>query len=128
MTTIEILTGIRDWILAKLTPRDTVLSEFLASLRQDVDNIKDGLGNVYDLRARKAMLDNVPDVASAPMKTIGTGAPSASIIPENWDSDRYGIWTGVPRFIGQEYYDITNKKRYDAFSVTNSVGDWVLMN
>ena len=30
--------------------------------------------------------------------------------------------------IGQEYLDVTNKKCYKAFSITNSVSDWVLLN
>lgn len=35
--------------------------------------------------------------------------------------------TEVPEFVGQEYYDTTNKKKYEAFGVS-AVTDWILMN
>lgn len=33
----------------------------------------------------------------------------------------------IPEFIGQEYYDLTNNKKYEAFGVT-SADNWIVMN
>lgn len=107
---------------------ESVVSETLAQMHQEIENIKDGLGEEEYIRARGIMLDRVPDVASGAMKLIASGAPNADVEPDNWDMEKYGVWRGVPRFIGQEYYDVVNKKKYEAFSLTNSVNDWVLMN
>jgi hypothetical protein len=51
------------------------------------------------------------------------GAPSSSVAPAEWDAERYGAWTGVPLFIGQTYFDTTNKVFYDATGVS-AVTDW----
>ena len=51
------------------------------------------------------------------------GAPSSSVAPAEWDAERYGVWTGVPLFIGQTYFDTTNKVFYDATGVS-AVTDW----
>lgn len=56
------------------------------------------------------------------------GAPAAARVPDNWDLDTMGVWSGVPRFIGQEYVDKASKKVYKAVTLTNSVNDWVILN
>lgn len=41
-----------------------------------------------------------------------SGVPNTSNIPLNWNSDIMGEWTGVPRFIGQMYIDISSSKLF----------------
>ncbi len=56
------------------------------------------------------------------------GAPAAARVPKNWDEATMGLWTGVPRFIGQKYVDRSGKKAYVAWTVNNSTNDWVILN
>ena len=71
------------------------------------------------------------------MLTLGTptiltskveGAPSAEVVPDNWDEDKMTVWTGAPRFIGQLYVEQATKKVYFAAVVTGSTNDWVVLN
>lgn len=85
----------------------------LAILAGRIDGIENalskGLSNlvVEKLTVRRS-LNGTP--TSGNMKLRGTGSP-----------------TEVPEFVGQEYYDTENKKKYEAFGVS-AVSDWELMN
>lgn len=53
----------------------------------------------------------------------GAGAPSASVVPVDWNEEKYGEWTGIPLYEGQIYIDTTNKIAYMAVGVS-AVTDW----
>lgn len=57
-----------------------------------------------------------------------SGAPSATIIPENWNAETMGVWGGFPQFIGQRYIDVYAKKVYEAVALTGSTSNWVALN
>lgn len=83
---------------------------WLAARCQSIESNADNLGNA---KAVSIDCEEMPKVCGMPLVVEGAGAPMA---PQ------------VPAFIGQRYHDTTNKKVYEAFSVTNSVSDWVLLN
>ncbi len=94
-------------------PGQAVIAQAFAQLLGEIEGLKAQLDNLGDVRAICVNSEDVPKVQNYPMIVYGAGAPSAP---------------NVPAFIGQKYLDTTNKKEYTAFSVTNSVSDWVLMN
>lgn len=94
-------------------PGQAVLAQAFAQLLGEIEGLKAQLKNLGETRAVCINSEDVPKVQNYPMIVYGAGAPSAP---------------NVPAFIGQKYLDTTNKKEYTAFSVTNSVSDWVLMN
>ena len=94
-------------------PGQAVIAQAFAQLLGEIEGLKAQLDNLGETRAVCINSEDVPKVQNYPMIVYGAGAPSAP---------------NVPAFIGQKYLDTTNKKEYTAFSVTNSVSDWVLMN
>ena len=94
-------------------PGQAVIAQAFAQLVGEIAGLKAQLDNLGETRAVCINSEDVPKVQNYPMIVYGAGAPSAP---------------NVPAFIGQKYLDTTNKKEYTAFSVTNSVSDWVLMN
>ena len=94
-------------------PGQAVIAQAFAQLLGEIEGLKAQLDNLGETRAICINSEDVPKVQNYPMIVYGAGAPSAP---------------NVPAFIGQKYLDTTNKKEYTAFSVTNSVSDWVLMN
>lgn len=94
-------------------PGQAVLAQAFAQVFGEIDGLKAQLNNLGDVRAICVNSEDMPKVQNYPMIVYGAGAPSAP---------------NVPAFIGQKYLDVTNKKEYTAFSVTNSVSDWVLIN
>ena len=94
-------------------PGQAVIAQAFAQLMGEIDGLKAQLDNLGETRAVCINSEDVPKVQNYPMIVYGAGAPSAP---------------NVPAFIGQKYLDTTNKKEYTAFSVTDSVSDWVLMN
>lgn len=94
-------------------PGQAVIAQAFAQLLGEIEGLKAQLKNLGDVRAICVNSEDVPKVQNYPMIVYGDGAPSAP---------------NVPAFIGQKYLDTANKKEYTAFSVTNSVSDWVLMN
>ena len=94
-------------------PGQAVLAQAFAQMLGEIDGLKAQLDNLGDVRAICVNSEDVPKVQNYPMIVYGAGAPSAP---------------NVPAFIGQKYLDVTNKNEYTAFSVTNSVSDWVLIN
>ena len=94
-------------------PGQAVIAQAFAQLLGEIEGLKAQLKNLGETRAVCINSEDVPKVQNYPMIVYGAGAPSAP---------------NVPAFIGQKYLDTTNKKEYTAFSVTNSVSDWVLVN
>ena len=94
-------------------PGQAVIAQAFAQLLGEIDGLKAQLDNLGDVRAICVNSEDMPKVQNYPMIIYGAGAPSAP---------------NVPAFIGQKYLDVTNKKEYTAFSVTNAISDWVLIN
>lgn len=94
-------------------PGQAVIAQAFAQLLGEINGLKAQLDNLGETRAVCINSENVPKVQNYPMIIYGAGAPSAP---------------NVPAFIGQKYLDTTNNKEYTAFSVTNSISDWVLLN
>ena len=94
-------------------PGQSVLAQAFAVLFAAIDGLKAQLDNLGETKAVSIDFENSPKLCGQDMFLTGDGAPAAP---------------NVPTMVGQEYLDITNKKCYKAFSVTNSISDWVLMN
>lgn len=94
-------------------PGQSVLAQAFAVLFAAIDGLKAQLDNLGETKAVSIDFENSPKLCGQDMFLTGDGAPAAP---------------NVPTMIGQEYLDITNKKCYKAFSVTNSISDWVLLN
>ena len=94
-------------------PGQSVLAQAFAVLFSAIDGLMAQLENLGETKAVSIDFENSPKLCGQPWFITGDGAPAAP---------------NVPTMIGQEYLDVTNKKCYKAFSVTNSVSDWVLLN
>lgn len=94
-------------------PGQAVIAQAFAQMQAEIDGLKAQLNNLGETRAICINSEEVPQVQNVPMIVYGLGAPATP---------------NVPSFIGQKYLDVTNKKEYTAFSVTNSISDWVLIN
>lgn len=94
-------------------PGQAVIAQAFAQLLAYAEGLRAQLDNLGETRAICINSEEVPRVQNYPMIISGSGAPTAP---------------NVPAFIGQKYLDTTNKKEYTAFSVTNSISDWVLIN
>ena len=94
-------------------PGQAVIAQAFAQLFGIIDGLKAQLDNLGETRAICINSEDVPKVQNVPMIVTGSGAPTAP---------------NVPAFVGQKYLDLTNKKEYTAFSVTNAISDWVLIN
>lgn len=94
-------------------PGQSVLAQAFAVLFAAIDGLKAQLENLGETKAVSIDFENAPKLCGQDMFLTGDGAPVAP---------------NVPTMVGHEYLDVTNKKCYKAFSVTNSVSDWVLLN
>lgn len=92
-------------------PGQSVLAQAFAVLFAAIDGLKAQLDNLGETKAVCIDSENLPKVCGEPLVIEGAGAPAV-----------------VPMFAGQRYHDTTGKKCYEAFAVTNSVNDWVLLN
>lgn len=94
-------------------PGQSVLAQAFAVLIAAFDGLKAQLENLGETKAVSIDFEEQPKLCGQDMHIVGSGAPASPV---------------VPTMIGQEYLDVTNKKCYKAFSITNSVSDWVLLN
>lgn len=94
-------------------PGQSVLAQAFAVLIAAFDGLKAQLDNLGETKAVSIDFEEQPKLCGQDMHIVGSGAPASPV---------------VPTMIGQEYLDVTNKKCYKAFSITNSVSDWVLLN
>ncbi|MBR2016485.1 MAG: hypothetical protein IKA00_04180 [Prevotella sp.] len=94
-------------------PGQSVLAQAFAVIIAAIDGLKAQLDNLGETKAVSIDFEEQPKLCGQDMHIVGSGAPAAPV---------------VPTMIGQEYLDVTNKKCYKAFSITNSVSDWVLLN
>ena len=94
-------------------PGQSVLAQAFAVLFAAIDGLKAQLDNLGETKAVSIDFEEQPKLCGQPLVIEGDGAPVAPV---------------VPTMVGQRYHDTTNKKVYEAFSVTNSVSDWVLIN
>lgn len=106
--------------------KQRVIAEAFADLYAQVEGINEKLTNGLDNLAVNHLhigreLSGLNVAGTFCLQ--GAGVPSASVIPDNWDFGRYGDWKGIPQFIGQEYFDTTDKVFYKAHGVT-AVSDW----
>lgn len=118
----------------KLDSSMRVIAEALAELNTAVKNVKallsgEDVAVLPSVKVQKVEADEYRTLG-CPRVLIATtaGAPSASVIPDNWDEDLAGVWYGAPRFIGQQYIDKASKKAYMAVALTDSTADWVALN
>ena len=106
--------------------KQRVIAEAIADLFAQVEGINEKLTNGLDSLSVKHLhidreLSGLNIAGTFCLQ--GAGVPSASVVPVNWDFGRYGDWKGIPQFIGQEYFDTTDKVFYKAHGVT-AVSDW----
>lgn len=85
--------------------------------------------NRIDIYAKKVYAEDI-FVFNTPMilESLEAGAPAAARVPKNWNQDTMGVWSGVPKKVGQVYIDRSSKKVYVATNLSNSTNDWSLMN
>jgi hypothetical protein len=94
-------------------PGQSVLAQAFAVLFAAIDGLKVQLDNLGETKAVSIDFEEQPKLCGQPLVIEGYGAPAAPV---------------VPTMVGQRYHDTTNRKVYEAFAVTNSVSDWVLLN
>lgn len=81
------------------------------------------------VKAQEVVCEQVTKFGSPDLLiSLVEGAPSAAVVPDNWDEDTMDVWNGCPRFIGQKYIDQVAKKVYLAVTLTASTNDWVALN
>ena len=92
-------------------PGQSVIAQAFAQLLGDIQGITENLKHMGSFKATDIDCENMPKVCGYPLVVEGAGAPNI-----------------VPRFVGQRYHDTNNNKCYEAFAVTNSTANWVLLN
>ena len=92
-------------------PGQAVIAQAFAQAIGNMQGIIENLKHMGSFKATDIDCENMPKVCGYPLVVEGAGAPSI-----------------VPRFVGQRYHDTTNNKCYEAFAVTNSTDNWVLLN
>lgn len=92
-------------------PGQNVVAQAIAVLTAAIAGHTEQLQNLGECKAKCIDSEYMPKVCGYPLVVEGAGAPSI-----------------VPRFVGQRYHDTTNSKVYEAFAVTNSTSNWVLLN
>ena len=109
-----------------------IICEAFAYLKSEIDGLK---ASLYD--ATNLLKLSVGTLETGELRRYGVpavlycdtaGAPAAARIPTNWDEKTMGIWTGVPRFIGQVYMDRVSKKVYMNPILNYNTNDWVVLN
>ena len=106
--------------------KQRVIAEAIAVLFSAVSGLEDKLENgLGSLKVNELTIGRKLSglIAEGNHYLVSGGAPSASIVPDDWDYDTYGEWTGIPQYRGQELYDRVNKIWYKA-NDTTAVSDW----
>ena len=124
--------NVRALVSGVLDGKLEVIAQALAELYARYAALKAKLterGSDFDLKARTVdtedeLVCGVPRVLYSSI----AGAPSAAVMPDNWDEDKYGAWTGVPRDRRQEYVDGAGKWYKPTYRLTNSTEDWIAIN
>lgn len=80
-----------------------------------------------DIKAQSADFASIPKICGIPDVLYADAAPSADVVPFNWDETTMGRWGGSPYHLGQRYININGGKIYEA-SDTASVSSWRLLN
>ena len=107
--------------------KQRVIAEAIATLFNMVDGINNRLAKgLPHLRVDNLEIGNGiwGILADGTTMLKGEGAPSSSVVPKNWDAERYGAWQGIALYPGQQYKDETNKVIYEAIDTT-AVTDWL---
>ena len=94
-------------------PGQSVLAQAFAVLFAAIDGLKAQLENLGETKADSIDFGSLPRFCGQPMVIEAAGAPASP---------------NLPTMVGQRYHDTTNKKVYEAFSVTGAISDWVLLN
>jgi hypothetical protein len=97
-------------IFANAGNSDEVIAKAFAYLFAEVLGLKAQLANLGEAKATTIDASQGFKVCGGDIVVVGSGAPSV-----------------VPKFIGQFYVDVTNKKLYFAYQLTNSANDWTLV-
>lgn len=84
-----------------------VVDKDLTERVADLENTHKYDHDLAKARIKELSVDEPIKVCNAPAVLIGAGAPSASVIPQNWDKATMGEWFGIPNFIGQMYVNIS---------------------
>ena len=93
-------------------PGQDAVAQSLCDLYTLILGLAGRLENLGDVKAGTIDCENLPKVCGGDQVLEGIGAPSV-----------------VPHFVGQRYHDTTSGAQhlYEAFAVTGSTGDWVLI-
>ena len=109
-----------------------IICAAFAQMQAEIDGLKDSLYAAVNLLRFSALRVNAAEfyVSGTPrvLRCKVAGAPAAARIPDNWDEKTMGTWTGAPRSMDQLYVDQTSKKVYQAWQVTGSTADWIVLN
>ena len=128
--------GIPDALVQLLSKIDNstipVIAAAFALLNERVADLEKRLTGIFDridvfarnVDAEDYLKNGIPMV----LYSAESGAPASARIPQNWDQDKMGVWTGVPFNIGQMYVDKVNGKVYVAKALSNSTNDWAVLN
>jgi hypothetical protein len=92
-------------------PGQSVLAQAFADLFGLIDGLLANTKHLGECQATCIDSEYLPKVCGESLVIEAAGAPSIA-----------------PLFVGQRYHDTTNRKVYEAFAVTNSTNDWVLLN
>lgn len=92
-------------------PGQSVLAQAFADLFGLIDGLRANTKHLGECQATCIDSEYLPKVCGESLVIEAAGAPSIA-----------------PLFVGQRYHDTTNRKVYEAFAVTNSTNDWVLLN
>ena len=109
-----------------------IICAAFAQMQAEINGLKDSLYAAVNLLRFSALRVNAAEfyVSGTPrvLRCKVAGAPAAARIPDNWDEKTMGTWTGAPRSMDQLYVDQTSKKVYQAWQVTGSTADWIVLN
>lgn len=109
-----------------------IICAAFAQMQAEIDGLKDSLYAAVNLLRFSALRVNAAEfyVSGTPrvLRCKTAGAPAAARVPDNWDEKTMGTWTGAPRSLDQLYVDQTSKKVYQAWQVTGSTADWIVLN